>query len=157
MVAVSARNTTQHDSAWGAGQRGCWREPIMIDPAEWYQWELGSETLEGRNRPTIISWLLLPVTSSIWAAIFIKQSSNLVLDVLYRAKVVYGPLRTLWNDFCLWAQERQQLEPWGVWSCAVGYEEPGEDPTWRMKCITNVQDSRNTNTRFRLGRTFVKW
>lgn len=128
----------------------------MIDPADWDEWEPDPEMQQDPEaRGPVTGWLLPPVASSIWAAVFTKQSNNVLLDLVYRAKAVYGQLRTLWNDFCLWSKERQK--PWGIWSCQVGYIDPSENPTWRMKSTIEIKTWRNLNTAFHINKTNAKW
>ncbi|KAI0836030.1 hypothetical protein F5Y06DRAFT_299131 [Hypoxylon sp. FL0890] len=134
---------------WGMGAG-----PVMTDPTAWDDLELDPDLQQETRRP-VVGWLLPPVASSIWAAMFTKQSNNLLFDMAYRAKAVYEHLRTLWNDFCLWSRERQN--PWGVWSCQIGYEDPSEDPAWRMKSTVEVKSWRNMTTVFHIGRTNAKW
>ena len=52
--------------------------PIKIDPVYWDEWDQEPEA-------PVAGWLLPPIASAIWAAVFTKQSNNLFLDLLYRA------------------------------------------------------------------------
>ncbi|KAI0009308.1 hypothetical protein F4779DRAFT_379221 [Xylariaceae sp. FL0662B] len=101
------------------------------------------------------SWLLPPIANSIWAAVFTRQSNNILLDIPYRVIAVYKHLRTLWNDFCLWCQERRK--PWAVWTCQVGYAEPSENPKWRIKYTLEINRWEDVNTVFQFYSTKAKW
>lgn len=124
--------------------------PTMMDPADVVEWEQEPEA-----REPVTGWLLPPIVSSIWAAVFTKQSSNPLFDIAYRAKAVYELLRTFWNDFCLWSKERR--DPWAAWSCQVGYAEPSGNPTWRMKYTIEIRTWANMNTVFHVNTTNAKW
>ncbi|OTB02319.1 hypothetical protein M426DRAFT_322746 [Hypoxylon sp. CI-4A] len=142
------------DVYWGSGMM-----PVMIDPAEWDEWEPGPDMQHEVHRSTT-GWLLPPIASSIWLAINTKRSDNLLFDIVCRTKAVYSHLQTLWNDFCLWSEERQkkaQQKPWGVWSCQCGFEDPSPKPQWRMKWILEVDEWKGMNTAFFIGRTDCKW
>ena len=122
--------------------------PITIDPVYWDEWDQEPEA-------PVTGWLLPPIVSGIWAAVLTKQSNLLLLDMIYRAKAVYECIRNTWNDFCLWSKQRQ--EPWGVWSCQIGYAEPSENPTWRMKFTIEVKSWENMHTLFYASRKNAKW
>ena len=135
--------------------------PIVVQSSDWEQCEPGPEVQSkpGVDEP-VTGWLLPPVASSIWIAVFTKQSNYLFIDVVYRAKAVYEHVRTLWNDFCLWSKERQkpQQEPWGEWSGQVGYEDPSENPAWRLKYTLEIKSwERARNTQFHMSATNAKW
>lgn len=131
--------------------------PTVIDPSKWDDWEPGPEPHEAAEplRP-VTGWLLPPLFASIWAAIFTKMSNNPLLDVAYRVGAVYEHVRNLWNDFCLWSEERSR-KPWGKWSFQVGYMEPTENPTWRMKYTIEVKRWKNMNAVFHVNGKNANW
>ncbi|KAI2636246.1 hypothetical protein GGS26DRAFT_485232 [Hypomontagnella submonticulosa] len=69
-----------------------------------------------------------------------------------RVTAVYEHLRTLWNDFCLWSQERhnqsqnlkqrESFTTWGIYECQVGYVDPSENPKWRISTRSRLRHSR---------------
>ncbi|KAI5922991.1 hypothetical protein F4810DRAFT_711032 [Camillea tinctor] len=120
------------------------------------EWEIVPEEMQvSEPRTPIIGWLLPPIAYSIWAAIITKQSTNILLDIIYRVIALYEQLRDIWNDFCIWSHERQN--PWAKYTYQVGYADPSENPKWRMKYTLEVRTWADMNTKFYLNKTNAKW
>jgi hypothetical protein len=132
--------------------------PVELEPWERDAYEAQADPAPEpeADRP-VEGWAVPPISSSIWAIITTKQADNPFLDLYLRAKTVYEHARTLWNEFCLWSEERRRHDDWAEWTCQVGYEDPRPNPAWRIKYVLEVRDWQEVRTSFHYATELAKW
>lgn len=133
---------------------------------------LWDETDREPQPPKYIPGIRIPtILTSIYHVLTTRQSNHpLPLDLLWRVQAALSHLRDLWNDFCLWSDQRRFPLPrtsggldsrqrWNGPRAAqiqIGYERPSS-PGWRIKQIVEVVDYEDLQFNFLVEPTYATW